>query len=384
VLLIDVTRLCGRLLEGRLPTGVDRVSLEYLRHFRGRAQALVRYRGTWIVLGSPDSSKVFDALLRHGPRSATVIRWTVGRGYALGWGRTGTGHLLLNTGHSGLENPAYAMRVRKRGLRSLFFLHDLIPITHPEYARPLEAELHARRLHTMLSVGTGIIVNSQSTRRELESYAVARAVPVPPCAIAPLAPIRLPAPASERPIKDRYFVVLSTIEPRKNHSMLLHRWRQLSAELGPATPHLVLIGQRGWECRQVTHLLESHESLRRLVIEKRRCTDAALATWLHHAQALLFPTFVEGFGMPLIEALSLGLPVIASNLPVFREIAGDIPDYLHPLDGLGWKARVLDYAQEDSAMRHAQLERMSGFQAPTWENHFAIVDEMIGRIGGSG
>ena len=92
--LIDVTRLCGRLLEGRLPTGVDRVSLEYVRRFRGHAQALVRYRGTWIVLGSPDSASVFDALLQPAPRSRTVIRWTVGRGYALGWGREYSGCVM--------------------------------------------------------------------------------------------------------------------------------------------------------------------------------------------------------------------------------------------------------------------------------------------------
>jgi glycosyltransferase involved in cell wall biosynthesis len=119
------------------------------------------------------------------------------------------------------------------------------------------------------------------------------------------------------------------------------------------------------------------------VIEKRRCPDAALATWLQHAQALLFPSFVEGFGLPLLEALSQGVPAIASDLAVFREFAGEIPDYLDPLDGSGWKARVLDYAQPDSALRRAQLERMRGFQAPTWENHFATVEGLIERIGGS-
>ena len=384
MLLIDVTRLCGRLLEGRLPTGVDRVSLEYVRHFRARAQALVRYRGRWIVLGLPGSARVFDALLRHGPRSAAAIRWTVGRGYALGWGRAGAGHLLLNTGHSGLENPAYATRVRKRGLRALFFLHDLIPITHPEYSRSQEAEVHGRRLQTMFAVGSGIVVNSISTRQALVGCAAAGQGEPPPCVVAPLAPISLPAPAQARPIKERYFVAVGTIEPRKNHWMLLHLWRQLAEELGEAAPRLVLIGQRGWECEQVVNLLERCEILRGLVIEKRRCPDAALATWLQHAQALLFPSFVEGFGLPLLEALSQGVPAIASDLAVFREFAGEIPDYLDPLDGSGWKARVLDYAQPDSALRRAQLERMRGFQAPTWENHFATVEGLIERIGGSG
>ncbi|HLQ12679.1 MAG TPA: glycosyltransferase family 1 protein [Steroidobacteraceae bacterium] len=378
--LIDVTRLCGRLLAGRLPTGVDRVSLEYVRHFR-RARALVRYGGRWVVLGASDSARMFDTLLDPGKESGRVIRWSVGSGFALNW-RPTDARVLLNTGHSGLERADYAVRIRHRQLRAVFFLHDLIPITHPEYSRPGEADSHHRRLHTMLSAGSAIIVNSRSTLRALEAHAAAHALRLPRCEVVPLAPMRLPLPASERPLEARYFVVLGTIEPRKNHWMLLHLWRQLADELGQAAPRLVLIGQRGWECEQVTDLLERCESLRGLVIEEPKCSDARLATWLHHAQALLFPSFVEGYGMPLPEALTAGVPVIASDLAVFREIADEIPDYLDPLDGAGWKAAVLDYARPDSRRRRAQVERLGRFQAPSWESHFSVVEDLIEHIGG--
>ncbi len=380
--LIDVTRLCGRQLAGRLPTGVDRVSLEYVRHFRRRAQALVRYGRRWVILGASDSARVFNTLLNPGTASGREIRWSVCKSYALSWRRPAA-RVLLNTGHSGLERPDYAARIQQHRLRALFFLHDLIPITHPEYSRPGEGKSHERRLHTMLSAGTAIIVNSRSTQRTLETYTSARGLRLPRCEVVPLAPIRLPPPARARPLEVRYFVVLGTIEPRKNHWMLLHLWRQLADQLGPAAPRLVLIGQRGWECEQVTDLLERCASLRGLVIEEPRCSDTKLATWLHHAQALLFPSFVEGYGMPLPEALTAGVPVIASDLPVFRESAGEIPDYLDPLDGAGWKAAVLDYAKPDSQRRQAQLERMIGFQTPTWESHFAVVDDLIEHIGGS-
>ncbi len=58
-----------------------------------------------------------------------------------------------------------------------------------------------------------------------------------------------------------------------------------------------------------------------------------LSNWLAHARALLFPSFAEGFGLPVVEALSVGTPVIATDLPAFREAAGSIPEYLDPLDG---------------------------------------------------
>lgn len=124
-------------------------------------------------------------------------------------------------------------------------------------------------------------------------------------------------------------------------------------------------------------LLDRCEDLKGFVIERPNCHDAELATWLHHAQALLFPSFIEGFGMPIVEALMLGTPVIASDLPVFHEIAGEIPDYLDPLDGPGWKRVIMDFAQSASARRNAQIERMKGYSPFTWERHFTIIDAMV-------
>lgn len=383
MVLIDVTRLADRFLQNRLPTGVDRVSLQYLQHFIDRSYALVRIAGRWVELGRGDSRRVFEALLDGGSDGRSVIKRCVAQAYALSWRQRHCG-VLFNTGHSGLDLADYAERVARRGLRPVFFLHDLIPISHPEYCRAGEAERHHRRLETMLSVGKGLIVNSAATRDELMAYAAERGVAVPPCAVALLAPARLPVPFHGRPIKKPYFVVLGTIEPRKNHSLLLHLWRQLVAELGEAAPQLVVIGQRGWECEQVVDLLDRCAALKGHVTELPRCDDRELATWLRHAQALLFPSFVEGFGMPLVEALMLGVPVIASEMPVFREIAGDIPRYLDPLDGPGWRQAILEFVQPESAERQTQIARMSGYAPPTWEQHFAVVEDLLRAIDAGG
>lgn len=384
-MLIDLTRLVDRRLQGRLPTGVDRVSLAYVEYFTQnasrRVHGLIRFAGRWIVLNAADSRRVCDALLT--PECSgfnALIRRTVGFGYAVNWSGNSGASLLLNTGHSGLERPDYARRARRLRLRPLFFLHDLIPITHPEYCRPGEAVRHQRRLATMLSAGRGLVTNSQSTLAALEAYADAQGWRLPPCAVAPLAPAALPRPAAESPIGHAYFVVLGTIEPRKNHLLLLNIWRQLAATLGEAAPRLVVIGQRGWECEQVVDLLERCVALKGLVLELPWCSDAELSTWLRHARALLFPAFIEGYGLPLVEALAQGVPVIASDLPVFREVAGDIPDYVDPLDGPGWKRRILEYADTESAARRAQCARLADFRAPTWDAHFAVVRDLLRDI----
>jgi glycosyltransferase involved in cell wall biosynthesis len=92
------------------------------------------------------------------------------------------------------------------------------------------------------------------------------------------------------------------------------------------------------------------------------------------------PSFAEGFGLPVVEALAAGVPVIASDLPAFRELAGDIPEYADPLDGARWLELVREYARPDSARRAAQLERIRGFRAPTWKEHFAIVDNFLDSL----
>src|SRR5690606_35492466 len=161
---------------------------------------------------------------------------------------------------------------------------------------------------------------------------------------------------------------LGTIEGRKNHLLILNLWADMARRLGPACPQLVIIGQRGWECEQTVDMLERCEAIRGHVTELPRCDDATLGAYMRGARALLFPSFVEGYGLPLVEALASKTPVIASDLAVFRELASDIPDYLSPIDGLGWMRAIEDYARDDSAMRAAQINRMSGWRAPTWED----------------
>ena len=280
-----------------------------------------------------------------------------------------------------MELRGFAPWVQGTGQKPVYFVHDLIPITHAEYCRAGEQAAHVQRMTAMLQTGAGLIGNSRFTLDALGDFAHSRGLPMPPAVVAPLAPAPLPeSDRAEPPLSRPYFVVLGTIEPRKNHLLLLNVWRELVQRLGDACPHLVVIGQRGWECENVVDMLERCEVLRPFVHEIAACPDADLAQYLQHARALLFPSFVEGYGMPLVEALMLGTPVVASDLSVFREIAGDVPDFLSPIDGPGWMQAVLDYAATSGARREAQLQRMQGFKVPTWDEHFAQVERLLGRL----
>ncbi|MCC7007170.1 MAG: glycosyltransferase family 4 protein [Ottowia sp.] len=378
-LLIDVTRLMQRYAKERLPTGIDRVGLAYVQHFFDRARAIIRLPGRVLWLSPTASHALFTHLLNPGPDFkrrvlGILIRAYFSRPYTAGIKDA----FLLNTGHSGLEKASYPKSLRRFGVQPVFFVHDLIPITHPEYCRIGEFSKHHTRINHVLQLARGVITNSQATLDELNVYAHRTGQQMPIAISAPLASALLPSQHnSTRPITASYFVMLSTIEPRKNHSLILQLWRKLSEQMGSATPKLVIIGQRGWDCDHVVNLLTRCTALREHVLELPSCTDTQLALYLQHARALLFPSFIEGYGMPLIEALTLGLPVIASDLPVFREIAGDIPDYLDALDGLGWMAAIKDYNNTNSAARAAQCQRMTHFVSPTWSTHFRLVESLL-------
>ncbi|MFC7554096.1 glycosyltransferase [Pseudoroseomonas wenyumeiae] len=186
----------------------------------------------------------------------------------------------------------------------------------------------------------------------------------------------MPRAADGRP----YFVTLGTIEPRKNHLLLLHLWRDMAALLGSAAPRLVIVGKRGWENENVVDILERCTALDGLVEEAGQLPDGVVADLVRGARALLFPSFAEGYGLPLAEALALRVPTICSDLPALHEVGGAVPDYLDPLDGRAWRHAVMDYMREDSPLRAAQMARMNGWQAPSWEEHFSRVELLLEHL----
>jgi len=187
-----------------------------------------------------------------------------------------------------------------------------------------------------------------------------------------------PIPAETiAPPAEPYFICVGTIEPRKNHLLLLNLWRAMADKLpAAAIPRLIIVGRRGWENEQVIDMLERCPALRGHVEELNGCSDRRLQTLLRGARALLLPSFAEGYGMPVAEALSVGVPVICSDLPALREAGGEVPDFLDPLDGPAWTAHILDHFRA-GPLHVAQRGRMEQWQAPSWDDHIAIVCEAI-------
>ncbi len=389
-LLIDVSRLVWRRWSGTRATGIDRICFAWLERYASQAQAVIVHRRGKAILPEDTSRKLFDLLLRSERSKRDVLRFRLdmvrlglGHGTHLQDRLPGRGRLWLNPGHTGLDVPGLAEWCRRRELRPVYLVHDLIPITYPEFCRDGEEERHRHRMRTMLATAAGVVTNSEDTLRCFEAYAREEGLLMPPSIVAWPGTHRLPETSSELP-HEACFIMVGTIEGRKNHKLLLSVWQDLVSEVQSATvpravPRLVIVGRRGWQADDVLRLLDHHD-FNGHVTEVGPLPDAQMARLLMDARALLFPSLAEGFGMPLVEALAAGVPVIASDLPVFREVGQGVPDLLPVSDKAAWRDAILDYAHPCSEARADQIARMTRFRAPSWAEHFAQIDGLISAL----
>lgn len=394
-IVLDLSRLLSRVRHSA-PTGVDRIELAYARELSRRIPERLRFAAVHPlgIYGRIPAPVVLRFLARTEANWASGGAALSGRGgwvdlIRVLWEMRPRGvpkprgpRVLIQGSHHHLHRERLVRRIlRREGGRFVCFIHDLIPIEFPEYARPGGAELHRRRIATVVSHADAIVTNSTATSGAIQPFldAALRATPV--IALLPgLDPPTTASPVAASPVKSPYFICLGTIEPRKNHLLLLHVWRRLVDERGVDAPRLLVVGRRGWENEQVIDLLERCPALTDHVIELGSVPDVKVGPLLAGARALLLASFAEGYGLPVPEAISMKVPVICSDLPALREAGGDVPEYIDPLDGPAWKAMILDYADPCSRARAAQIDRASAWGAPRWSDHVDALLRLAERL----
>lgn len=432
--LLDISRLVEN-LHFAAPTGIERVEIAYAQHFLQRAgEAELRFVVTWPhatgILRRADAEPLIartaarwsesaiadDAALaevqqrlrapiRPGdPTRPQRIAALPDRRGADDWRRLASvwlrsrlhpvgrhiedlrraGACYINVSQFRLHRPRRFAWLTAAQVAGVFMLHDLIPILYPEYCRPGEAQRHRVRLDTMLRHAAIVVANSQATRDALAEYVAASGRPMPRCEVVSLGTpatfTQAAAQPAATPATPPYFVTVGTIEPRKNLLFLLtlwHRWTQG----GMAAPaRLIVVGRRGWENDNILDLLDRSAGLGPSVIEVNGLSDSGMAALLRGARALIAPSFVEGYGLPVAEALALGVPVLASDIAAHREVGGDLAEYLNPLDGKAWMQAFDDYCAPASSRRQAALTRLAGYRPIAWDAHLARIEDIIATL----
>lgn len=288
--------------------------------------------------------------------------------------------IVLNVSHNNVD--PWALRVIKGiGVAKVAALiHDVIPEDYPEFVSGDGVRRFKKKLDALAEHCDAFIFNSDYTAERTLARLNERVAKPRKSAVAHLGLSEVwrerKAPAGPPPSDHPYFVTLGTIEPRKNHLLLLNVWRRLADEMADP-PHLHIIGWRGWENENILDFLERSPIMNACVFEHPSDSDDRVRAWMAGARAALYPSFVEGFGIPVIEAIASGTPILCSDIAVLREVGRDAPDYIDPLDGPGWVAHIKAYAEADHPLRLAQLERLASYTPPSWEAHFETAARLL-------
>lgn len=230
-------------------------------------------------------------------------------------------------------------RARERGAYVILLVYDLIPILYPGLCAPHFRGYFKSTIDTVLPRVDGVIAISACVAEDVKRYVSDAHFAVEPNLRigwshlgADFAPREKPAiPAAGPALDDMpFFLGVGTIEPRKAWNVALDAMERLWAEGVDA--RFVLVGRYGWSAHWLRGRIEGHPEFGKRLIWRDRADDAELAALYRRARALVYPSVCEGFGLPLVEARHHGAPVIASDLPIFREIAGDAVRYFPALD----------------------------------------------------
>jgi glycosyltransferase involved in cell wall biosynthesis len=256
--------------------------------------------------------------------------------------------------------------------RTVVTVHDLGYLYYPEaHTRFSRLYLH---LSTMYSARAArrVIAVSEATKRDLvERYHI------PPGkirvvyhgrdeAFRPVSePNVLQAAAAKYGVQGPYCLHVGTLQPRKNLGLLVQAWVMLRERM-ESPPKLLLAGKRGWLYEPLVRSVEER-GLGDLIRFADYVERADLPALYSGALALTFPSLYEGFGLPALEAMSCGTPVIASNASSIPEVVGDAGLLLDPHDAAAWAGAVERLSADDVMRRDMSrkgLERAAQF---TWE-----------------
>lgn len=268
------------------------------------------------------------------------------------------------------------------GFRFVSLIYDIVPLKFPHLVQPHVAPLFQAWFPETLKNSDLLIAISENTRKDIQEFTESAGIPCPPIEVVRLGD-ELPAGTRENVTspgeEDPFVLCVGTIEVRKNHMLLYHVWRRLIERHGNRVPRLLLAGAKGWISDDVLHLITKDPLTRARVVPLFRTSDEELRRLYRNCLFTVYPSFYEGWGLPVAESLTYGKFCIASRASSIPEIGGDLLDYHDPYDfaeALG----LIERAMFDPAYRAArEAEVRRSYKTTTWAECAASVLAAIER-----
>ncbi|MGZ9665552.1 glycosyltransferase family 4 protein [Pseudomonas sp. GNP014] len=229
-------------------------------------------------------------------------------------------------------------KLKREGVGLIAVIYDLIPLKHPHFYESRPAQVFSEWFDWICRTADGYMAISATVRDEVREE-LQRRIGTEQSEKRWFDYFHLGSeldlrssdaavdPALQRVFEsaEPVFLMVSTIEPRKNHAYLLNAFERAWANGSKA--RLCIAGHVGWKCDELLARIRHHPQLNQRLFMFNNLSDTSLEHAYAHASSLVFPSVVEGFGLPLVEAMQRGLPAMGSDIPVFREIGGEFMAY---------------------------------------------------------
>lgn len=272
--------------------------------------------------------------------------------------------------------------VHSKGGKVINLIYDIIPIEHPERCDRFMINNFKNMLSKVLQNSDGIITDSKTVADKIISLISKESIKIKEdfkigwlhIGFSPKNFINnnIENENIKSIIKEKPFIIVGTIEPRKGHVFALDAFEELW-EKG-SNLKLCIIGKVGWNVEKLVERIKGHEEYGKKLFFIEYPTDEELAYCYRNSEALIFPSIDEGFGLPLIEAASFKLPLILSDIEIFRELANDNALYFKSANPKDLKDTIIKYVELKSNNLLPQSEKI---KINTWEDTFNSIIEII-------
>ena len=258
--------------------------------------------------------------------------------------RIGDIYIILGAFWIGSDYSSSLLRLKDVGVKVGVYIYDLIPITHPQFVTESTRQDVIDKFGDVMSLADFALTISEYVAKEVIYVLRTELNRTIPVLAVPLSHI-LPEPqdADEGEVDEEFksslpkeFVLcVCTLEGRKNHLILLNSWISLNRKYNGKIPSLVLVGKWGWRIEEFREQLTAAKNVDGRIVVLGNLSDQELKYLYQRCLFTVFPSFVEGWGLPVGESLAYGKPCVASNTSSIPEVGGEFCRYINPYDPVG-------------------------------------------------
>jgi len=303
----------------------------------------------------------------------------------------GRGEILVNLAEFwayGDQAEAYRMAKTSGGGKFVQFVYDIIPETHPHLCYDDHNARFRGALREIAGFADGFLCDSRHVEGELKHYLARIGAAAPPTRVVPFG-WDFAAPEDDGDTLERlglprggYILQVGTLEPRKNHLMVVRALHALYSRRRGRLPVTVFAGKIGWKTESLLNELTSINYLGGRIRVVNGATDADLAALYRNCRFSVFPSYIEGWGLPVQECLHFGRPCLATNATSVPEVGGDLAEYIDPYDVPRFTDALERWIVDDAhiAAMAARIADAMRRPQPSWNDGARAVVDFLERL----